>query len=675
MRIPSDSYLVQQTLAGKTHAFEGLVRRHLTMVEAFAMARLGPQSADLDDVVQDTFVQAYCKLDTLRDARRFTGWLLTIARTQCSRLLRARKPTTSLEDAESELRAEPASIETGERAALVQQELLRLMPEQREVLALYYFAQKSTREIGRVLEISPAAVRKRLERARNALGEGLMANLPEEYRPKPSDKDRVAGIMAAVGAMPAPWPVTAGTSRGLGSWFAANPMTTIGGMCAVGLAVVAAAFLLLKTHTGEVVEAVGAEREVSASQITTPIEAGTPIAAPIECSTQEPAFADAPEDRSTGTGSLAKVQRIRQAMAEKTQAALEQNVSVSFTGEHLESVVPFIHEYTRVDFVMDFAEIPGKSKEFDLPAKIKPLPWCDSYVTDGMLAEAHLESTPLGEALEELLHPLALDFVVNDELIWVSTPDVIKRDFAADSEEGYAETHSDPRLDKKVLLDFSETHIEQILEYLSQFTQTNIVVDSRVVAPFGVNRMLPDTEKQKATVRHLLLDRVPVSQALQALIRPLDLSYRVEGDFVWISTPARIADKVFDPTEPYSPILDESAVGRMQFYDVAIVDTLEYLAGYLDITIAADASLAYSTELPTEQNCGLLTRIPWIDRKNATLRSVLDSVLRPYGLDYRVVDGAIAVCGDGAFDNDDHEWISVRDMPREQPKPQLGRQV
>jgi RNA polymerase sigma-70 factor, ECF subfamily len=58
-------------------AFRLLVERYQPMVRARAL-QLGPDPGDVDDIVQESFLQAFLALDRLRDPDRFGGWLAGI---------------------------------------------------------------------------------------------------------------------------------------------------------------------------------------------------------------------------------------------------------------------------------------------------------------------------------------------------------------------------------------------------------------------------------------------------------------------------------------------------------------------------------------------------------------------------------------------------------------------
>jgi DNA-directed RNA polymerase specialized sigma24 family protein/bifunctional DNase/RNase len=74
----SDGDLARLARGGDPAAFRLLVERHQPMVRARAR-QLAPDPGDVDDIVQESFLQAFLALDRLRDPDRFAGWLAGIA--------------------------------------------------------------------------------------------------------------------------------------------------------------------------------------------------------------------------------------------------------------------------------------------------------------------------------------------------------------------------------------------------------------------------------------------------------------------------------------------------------------------------------------------------------------------------------------------------------------------
>ena len=85
-----DVNLIQRILSGDEEAFTVLVERHREWIHSLAWREIGDFHA-AQEITQDTFIQAFKSLPTLRDPNRFLGWLYVIAKRQCIEWLR-RKP-------------------------------------------------------------------------------------------------------------------------------------------------------------------------------------------------------------------------------------------------------------------------------------------------------------------------------------------------------------------------------------------------------------------------------------------------------------------------------------------------------------------------------------------------------------------------------------------------------
>src|SRR5258706_15733966 len=87
---PSDAALVTAARAGEGWATEALFRRHAPMVNGLAYRLLG-RDTEVDDVVQESFVQALGALDALKEPQAFASWMASIVVRTTSKLLRRRK--------------------------------------------------------------------------------------------------------------------------------------------------------------------------------------------------------------------------------------------------------------------------------------------------------------------------------------------------------------------------------------------------------------------------------------------------------------------------------------------------------------------------------------------------------------------------------------------------------
>ncbi len=101
-----DEALVRAAQQGDRSAFGLLYRRYAGMVHGILLSRVS--YADVDDLVQDVFLQALPRLRTLREVSKFPGWLAAIARNRATDFHRRNKPHEQLEE-------NSTSTETGER--------------------------------------------------------------------------------------------------------------------------------------------------------------------------------------------------------------------------------------------------------------------------------------------------------------------------------------------------------------------------------------------------------------------------------------------------------------------------------------------------------------------------------------------------------------------------------
>ncbi len=171
----SDGDLVRLARDGDPVAFRLLVERHQPMARARARGLCGNPS-DLDDVVQESFLRAYTRLDRLRDPDRFAGWLGGIVANVC-RGLQRRSPVTLLPDWPEPLHptAGLPSAEDLDRTDAVRAAVAGLPAGQRRAIALHYYADLPP---GQIAE-SAGAARASLHKARLRLRAYITEHRPD----------------------------------------------------------------------------------------------------------------------------------------------------------------------------------------------------------------------------------------------------------------------------------------------------------------------------------------------------------------------------------------------------------------------------------------------------------------------------------------------------------------
>ena len=166
---------------GDQVAFSNLVEHYQHAVFNLAYRLLG-EAQEAEDAAQEAFLRAYANLSRYDIDRPFKTWLLSITSNHCIDRLRKRRLTwLSLEDEAlvphpALVSAEPSPEEAFldvERSHQLQGLLAQIPPDYRTVVVLRYWYDMSYAEIAETLDTTESAVKSRLFRARQALGQLL----------------------------------------------------------------------------------------------------------------------------------------------------------------------------------------------------------------------------------------------------------------------------------------------------------------------------------------------------------------------------------------------------------------------------------------------------------------------------------------------------------------------
>lgn len=173
-----DAALVRAAQHGDRSAYGALYSRYARMVHGILLARVAPHQ--VEDLVQDVFLQALPKLVSLRDPNYFPGWLAAIARNRATDFHRSFKSDVSLDDEpHTEKTAPAAKLTTPQnshssaeaRAAL---DAIRSLPEAyREPLILRLVEGMTGPEIAARTGLTHGSVRVNLSRGMQLLREIL----------------------------------------------------------------------------------------------------------------------------------------------------------------------------------------------------------------------------------------------------------------------------------------------------------------------------------------------------------------------------------------------------------------------------------------------------------------------------------------------------------------------
>lgn len=142
------------------------------------------------DIIQETYITAFLKLDTLNDEQKFCGWIISIAVNKCKNKLKGKveyriDDEVLITEAETDelMLPEEYITKTEKRKVLLQIMEDTLSFNQYQTVLMFYFDEMSISEIAQGLEISEGTVKSRLNSSR-----AKMKTAIEDYEKKSGDK-------------------------------------------------------------------------------------------------------------------------------------------------------------------------------------------------------------------------------------------------------------------------------------------------------------------------------------------------------------------------------------------------------------------------------------------------------------------------------------------------------
>ncbi len=172
----SDEEIVARVQQGDGDAFGELITRYEQKLRRYGSRFLG-RTDDITDIVQDVFIKAYTNLQNFDTRGRFSPWIYRIAHNAFVNEIRRQSRFRGFFDLDTEtflptLIAPESSLDTilkKEDATLIEFNLSRLKPKDREIISLAYFEELSYEAMSDILHIPISAVGVRLHRAKAKL--------------------------------------------------------------------------------------------------------------------------------------------------------------------------------------------------------------------------------------------------------------------------------------------------------------------------------------------------------------------------------------------------------------------------------------------------------------------------------------------------------------------------
>ncbi len=87
---PDETAIIRQVIAGEVDRFRVIVERYQGSVRSICLRLVGGR-ADAEDLMQQTFFNAFCRIDAFDTRRSFAPWLFRIAVNNCKDFLKSHK--------------------------------------------------------------------------------------------------------------------------------------------------------------------------------------------------------------------------------------------------------------------------------------------------------------------------------------------------------------------------------------------------------------------------------------------------------------------------------------------------------------------------------------------------------------------------------------------------------
>lgn len=155
---------IRLAIAGDRNAFVELMKQTELQLYQTAWA-IVKRPEDCDDAMQEAILKAFKSIHALREPSYFKTWIFRILINECLRILERNKKTVAISDT-----AQFGGLQRNEYSAVDLRDAVdRLEENLKIVIVLHYYQDMNINQVANILQLTPAAVKTRLFRARQKL--------------------------------------------------------------------------------------------------------------------------------------------------------------------------------------------------------------------------------------------------------------------------------------------------------------------------------------------------------------------------------------------------------------------------------------------------------------------------------------------------------------------------
>lgn len=156
-------FLVKKAQEGDGEAFIQLIKQYELILYRTAK-RLGLKDEDIADLLQETILTAFEKIDTLNQAQYFNTWICRILLNNCYRFMKQHKQVVSLDTTLLK------DLSYQDQLTMELDDALNSLDDHHRIaLTLYYVNGLTTKEISDFLHESEGTIKSRISRAKKQL--------------------------------------------------------------------------------------------------------------------------------------------------------------------------------------------------------------------------------------------------------------------------------------------------------------------------------------------------------------------------------------------------------------------------------------------------------------------------------------------------------------------------
>ena len=169
----AERLLIKNLKQGREDAYRQLVEEYGNKLLKTCCLILKDRE-EAEDVVQETFIRVFNKIDTFKEKSGLYTWIYAIALNLSRDRMRMKQDMLELKDELIGNNDLEAQVEMNIDKELLRKEIFEMNSLYREILVLFYFEELSIKEISNLLNEKEGTIKSKLFRGRNILKESLL---------------------------------------------------------------------------------------------------------------------------------------------------------------------------------------------------------------------------------------------------------------------------------------------------------------------------------------------------------------------------------------------------------------------------------------------------------------------------------------------------------------------